>query len=252
MTLHTAPALHRGLTVLEMLSQTDSAVGFNQITESLSISKSSVARILSVLRERGYASREPQTGRYIPGPRMASLGQRTPLVDRMRDLGTPLLETLTEQTSNTSMLFYWNGEQIQALAKKTHPISIAMQLVGSLTEYLLSTPWGWIFYGSLSKENQSQIKKHSKSSSLGPVASAYLKAHIQQFPETGYMLDNQQLYTWVRRFAAPVYDHQQQLVGAIALGGNTLTIPDTQLHTIGQQVKNHALQLSHQLGYVAS
>jgi len=242
-----APALERGLTILEMLAESEAHLPFGSFPSALGVSKASTARLLRVLRERGYAVKDAQSGRYRPGPRMAMLGQRTALVDRLRREVEPILGSLVARVQNTAVLIYWAGAQMQCLSCCTHPASIPMQRPGNIDTEFLRAPWGWIFCSAMSP---SQVA----AATSGPAGSAALRRvmarELQRFGRRGYAYDDRVTRN-TRRLAAPVYDHTGRLVGALGLGGNPLTIPDARVGKVAQILMRHAKQLSEAIGWQA-
>ncbi|MBN1676530.1 MAG: helix-turn-helix domain-containing protein [Kiritimatiellae bacterium] len=244
-----APALERGLTILESLAASERPIGFNQFAAALELSKASVARLLRVLRERGYVVKDGQSGKYRPGPRMAMLGQRTALVDRLRGEGEPVLDSLVRAARNTAVLIYWAGQQMQCLARQTHPSSIPMQAPGNIDADFLRAPWGWIFLGRMTPP------EHAAALANSDVGPAFLKRilthHLRLFEENGYAYDDRVTRN-TRRLAAPVFDHTASLVGAFGLGGNPLTIPDERVARLGRILVRHTQRLSAAIGWTGA
>ena len=59
---YTAPALEKGLEILELLAEAEGTLTQKQITGHLGRSVSEIYRMLSVLEDRGYISRDAQGG----------------------------------------------------------------------------------------------------------------------------------------------------------------------------------------------
>jgi DNA-binding IclR family transcriptional regulator len=60
-----APALDKGLDILELLSRTDLGLSQAEIARDLGRSVSEIFRMLVVLTERGYVAQDPVNDRYV-------------------------------------------------------------------------------------------------------------------------------------------------------------------------------------------
>src|SRR5690606_8841546 len=101
---YTAPALEKGLDIIETLARRDGPMSLRQIAEDLGRSKSELFRVVAVLLERGYIVREPGSEDLVLTNRLFDLGMRTP---RVRDLVTeavPVMRRLAETVGHTPHL----------------------------------------------------------------------------------------------------------------------------------------------------
>ncbi len=240
------PALDRGLTILEMIADRPRGMTFGQIVATIGVPKVSVARLLLTLRDRGYIVKDELTGLYRPGPRMVAIGGSMPLVDRMREMGVPLIRQLTQQTGCTTLIFYFDVAQVQSVAKCVHPTSIAMQDVGRITGNLEGGPWGWLVYFEADRARQTELRQQMDKPGVFTRHARKRRAFYEQHHFT---YDDGPTFPGVRRMAAPLHDVEGRLIGAMALGGNTLNIPNDKVATIGAALVEQANQLSALLGH---
>lgn len=100
-------ALLNGLSILEAFSIKRPALGVTEISEIVSLHKSTVSRMLNGLAELGYVRREQTTGRYRLG--LSVLELSAPLLADLdiRAAGLEHLEDLTEATGETTALGVW-------------------------------------------------------------------------------------------------------------------------------------------------
>ncbi len=239
-----APALERGLAMLEMLSAASEDVGFNEFAAALEIPKPTVARLLKVLCRLGYALKEPRTGRYRAGPRLAGLGKASTLADRLSAAAGELLPELRDLTRNTAIMFLWTGVNIQCLAKSVEPTAVAMQDPGNVCTKLLVNPWGWIFYLELSEAKQLEVLR---AQGEGPKTVALLERMGIFYQQNGFMLDAES--PQLRRLAVPIRDADGRVVGALALGGTPFTLGEAEIGKCGRLLQDYAARFSRQLGF---
>ncbi|MBN1863779.1 MAG: helix-turn-helix domain-containing protein [Victivallales bacterium] len=239
-----APALHNGLEVIELLGAGGEDIGFNQIAVHLGVSKATTSRVLKVLRTRGYVVKDQLNGRYRPGPRMSVFGNSLPAAEILRRGLPAVLESLLDKVSNTVLFIFWNGHELQCLAKKTHQSSVPMQEVGHLDSDLTAGPWGWLVYDSLDDAGRREAEARMRDTlDWRPIFDKW----SEFFKKNGFCYDDQELYRPLRRLAAPVHG-ADGLVGALGIGGNPLTIKNVNLKKFGKILKEHAAVLSASLG----
>jgi len=87
---YAAPALEKGLDILELLAEVGEPLSTREIAERLARSKSEIFRMVFVLQQRGYLAREAGTGRACrsttrrPEQRRARPAYKTTWADRAR------------------------------------------------------------------------------------------------------------------------------------------------------------------------
>lgn len=91
---YTAPALEKGLDILEHLSRSDAGLTQAEIARVLGRSVSEIFRMLVVLQDRGYIAFDTGTDRYVLTTLMFEVAHRTPLIRRLTTVAGPLMRTL--------------------------------------------------------------------------------------------------------------------------------------------------------------
>lgn len=76
-------------------------LGVTALAKRLGIGKSSAHRLLTSLNDRGYVTRDPETGRYQLGLHVYALGQLTKNRNQIRQAAMPILEELCQRTGFT-------------------------------------------------------------------------------------------------------------------------------------------------------
>ncbi len=89
---YSAPALEKGLDIIELLAAAPEPLSTRQIAEQLGRSKNEIFRMVFVLVERGYLSRDAATDVLTLSNRLFELGMRTPrsrAISAVRSTGKP-------------------------------------------------------------------------------------------------------------------------------------------------------------------
>jgi DNA-binding IclR family transcriptional regulator len=103
---YAAPALDKGLDILELLAATSGGLSQARIAEGVGRSVGQIFRVLSTLERRGYVHRDAQSGLYILSLRLFDLAHRhDPLRGLLQASVGPMraLADSTEQSCNLSV-----------------------------------------------------------------------------------------------------------------------------------------------------
>lgn len=98
---YTAPALEKGLDILEHLSRSETGLTQAEIARVLGRSVSEIFRMLVVLQDRGYIGLDTGTDRYVLTTLMFEIAHRTPLIRRLTTAAAPLMRALAQQINQS-------------------------------------------------------------------------------------------------------------------------------------------------------
>jgi DNA-binding IclR family transcriptional regulator len=96
--------VERAVRVLDVLAESSTDLGNNEIARRAGINVSTASRMLTTLVEAELVRRVPETGRYRLGPRLVELGNAALAGIDLRDVARPHLVALTEATGETATL----------------------------------------------------------------------------------------------------------------------------------------------------
>jgi len=94
-------AARRTLQLLELVAESNAPGGLMEIAYRAGLDKSTAARLLGLLVERGWLQRDPETKKYSVGSTLVGMSTAAALSDPLRLHLFPLLQTLREKTSET-------------------------------------------------------------------------------------------------------------------------------------------------------
>lgn len=202
------PALDRGLDVLELISN-QGPVGFGEIVGELSLPTASTARILKRLCQRGYVTKDDESGVYGIGDAVEELTPAKNLAQRLQNAAAGVLKELRDLTTQTAILFHWNGHVWECVGKELHENSIMMQTVGEVRVDIYSYPWGAFALEQVEKEGSRLMLE------IGDDEETRVRQHLAEYRELGYVISSNRI---MHRLAVPIKDPSGALVGALALG----------------------------------
>lgn len=148
---YSAPALEKGLDIIEFLSLTDSAPSLSQLAAGIGRSKSEIFRMMIVLEERGYI-RRAQGDQFVLTDRLGILGAERPLNNKLADLATPILLELSDKTRYSCHLSVLQGKNFIVVAHATLAKSYGLSVQIGHTSPVMNTSAGACFLAFLSDE----------------------------------------------------------------------------------------------------
>lgn len=121
-----APALDKGLDILELLATSPNPMSINAISEGVGRSRGEIFRMLLVLEERGYIARgEGETG-YLLTNRLFRLGMEQPPVKGAVETALPIMHRLAVAIDQPCHLVAPSHEQIVVIARIDPPSEIGL------------------------------------------------------------------------------------------------------------------------------
>lgn len=101
---YSAPALEKGLDILESLAEKESAVSLRELAERLGKSKNEIFRMIHVLIARGYVQRDSDTDELSLSTKLFALGLRTPQSRTLLEIALPEMRKLAEDVNQAPHL----------------------------------------------------------------------------------------------------------------------------------------------------
>lgn len=118
---YSAPALEKGLDILELLAADLSGLTQKQIADRLGRSPAEIFRMLVCLQRRGYVRRSVPADTYHLSARMFELAHRHPPTSRLLDTAMPIMRQLAQQTRQSCHLVVVEREAALILAQMGSP-----------------------------------------------------------------------------------------------------------------------------------
>lgn len=239
-------SLAKGLRILTLLSQGTGGMGTTELAGHLGVDKSSASRLLHTLARYGFAEQDPLTSRFSLGPQVLTLGRH--LLNRipLRDHARPYLHELVTQTGECAHVAILANGQALYIDQAESPAMLRVKSeIGTLSP-LHCTALGKVFLAFGSVPIPADLISYTQRTVVDP---ASLHAQIEQIRRRGYAVDDEEYNYGVRCVAAPVYDHDRQLVGAIGISGPAGRLPLETIEHFGAIVATTAQNLSARLGY---
>ncbi|BCP55442.1 hypothetical protein K32_40590 [Kaistia sp. 32K] len=125
---YSAPALEKGLDVLELLASLSEGVTPSQIAQQLGRSLQEVYRVVVALERRGYIQRPPGEESLVLSSKLHDLSYRYPPMRRLVDAARPVLNRVAIDAYQAFHLAVLDGLSIRVVAQVDSPAPLGFRL----------------------------------------------------------------------------------------------------------------------------
>jgi DNA-binding IclR family transcriptional regulator len=217
---YSAPALEKGLDVLEVLAEARAPMTTQAIAGALSRSRSEIFRMVSVLEDRGFIGRTGSEDGFALTPKLLELAMRNPPTRRLLDAALPSMERLAEATGQSCHLAVASGADMVVIARieSSEEVGFAVR-IGHRRSLVESTS------GRVLLANQpADVQRAWLARVPRPLVAnrAELTRDLERIRSQGYRREKSSYVTGIVDIGSPVFDGRS--TGAIA----ALTIPCVQ------------------------
>lgn len=245
-------SVRRALELLGAVADRGAGEGMTvtELAERIGVHKSSISRLITPLLDVQLLRRDPDTKRLHLGDGALRLGQSYLDGLDLRTVAAPHLRALMELTGCTCHLVVRDGPYVVYIDKveSTATVRMASKIGARMPAYrtavgkamLAAGPADWmaeVLDAGRDWRRSTMIEDEPR-----------LIADITNTRARGYAIDDRENEPEVRCVAAPVFDHQDQVVGAISVSGLVSRMPPVRVREYGRLVAKTAAELSADMG----
>jgi IclR family pca regulon transcriptional regulator len=212
-------SLIKGLNILEAFTPSQTSFSFQELTIKTGLPKTTVFRFLRTLTFHDYLSFDSKTKKYFLGPRVMSLGFAVLSGMDLRHIASPHLEELARVSNQNVNLAILDNIEVVVIEriKKWQLLDINIPIGGRLNSYQTSP--GQAILAFLKQEKfQSLLKALLRDKKavkhIGSNGSKLIKK-LQEVRLKGYSFCNGEFAQGVRSIAAPIFNAQSEVEGAV-------------------------------------
>jgi DNA-binding IclR family transcriptional regulator len=248
----TSLVVEKALDCLLALADAPGELGVTELSHRLGQSKTTVHRLLTALRSRGFVQVNPDTRRYRLDVAVLRLSSAMLRQTNLRTLAVPGLAALRDRTGETASLTVRRGtrrlhlDQAESMEDLRFTLDVGKDLpllVGASGKALVA----WLPAAELDALIvECGLPAHAPGSITDP---ARFKEDLALIRARGYALSFSERYVDVCSVAAPVRDHRGLVVAAINITGPASRCTPERATTLGPIVAAEAAKLSAFLGW---
>lgn len=210
-----APALEKGLEIIELLAAAQKPLSTRAIAESLGRSKGEIFRMLFVLVERGYLNRDPATDELTLSNRLFELGMRTPRARQLVEVAAPAMERLSEKTAQSAHLVVLNDGETVVIANAAGTGDISFTLRLGYRRPALDATSGQVILAfqdaATRQRNLEAVRPAPEDEDTG------FAALLDAIAERGFLIAESHDMLGVTDISAPILDRQGRAVASIVI-----------------------------------
>jgi IclR family KDG regulon transcriptional repressor len=206
-TLYSAPSVKKAFKILQVITDSPTAVGVSELAKKLNMGKSTVHGIVTGLEELGVLVRDPIRKKFNLGYTLLELSRKAYARIELRDVARPSMEQLMEDVGETIFLGIMNGDHITILdvveslneMKITSPPGTRLPLLAGAT--------GKVFLSQLEENKAKEIVNRMGLTKYTPKSIVDPKKFLKEAMEAkknGYAIDDEEYLIGVRAIASPI------------------------------------------------
>lgn len=207
-----APALDKGLEIIEFLADKTAPFGTMEIAAALGRSRNEIYRMLVVLERRGYLERLSDD-RFELSNRLFELGMRIPPRRNLHDAALPVMHRLAETVFQSCHLVVRSGNDTVVVARVESPDLLGFAVrVGYRPPIILSTS-GRLLFTYLPAEQRDRWMVTLRAASTAAEMDRFM-ADCEEIAKKGYHIGASPSVDAVTDLGAPIFDGVSE--GAVA------------------------------------
>lgn len=200
-----APALDKGLDILEFLSERGEALSLSELAKALERSKNQIYRMALVLERRGYLQRTADD-RFAVTNRLFQLGMRNPPLRNLHDAALPLMHELAEQLGQSCHLAVTSGDDMVVVARVESPGLLGFAVRIGYRRHIVEATSGRVLFGFQGEERRARwLPSLQRSAPKGADLAGFLAA-CDEARAQGRAVAASSFVLGVTDIAAPVRD----------------------------------------------
>lgn len=243
---YTAPALEKGLDILELLSWSETGLSQSELARELGRSVSEIFRMLVALQARGYIWQDPQTDRYSLTTLLFEIAHRTPLIRRLTTAAAPLMRDLAHSINQSVHLAVLTDDSVLIAGQVDPPARHVMSVrLGTRVDVWRASSGRVMMAFQPEFELADMLRRAPLPDGMDE---ARLRADLAAIRTRGHEIVDSFVIRGVVNISAPIIDHTGQAIAALTVPhierfGDTVSFSDCCIRTIGM-----ATRLSRSLG----
>lgn len=214
---YTAPALEKGLDIIELLAASERAMTSGQIAEQLGRSKNEIFRMVFVLESRGYLARDPANDMLRLSNRLFDMGLRMPQPRRLLDVAYPAMQRLSDDVGHATHLVIISRGETVVVASAADRADVVFTLRLGYRRPAIDATSGQVIIAFQPLDVRKQMVKESRSQTGSVISDASLARRIEQIRRAGLSVSESRDVIGVVDICAPILDRQQNAVAAIVI-----------------------------------
>lgn len=214
---YSAPALEKGLEIIELLAASQKPLSTRSIAERLGRSKGEIFRMVFVLVERGYLTRDAASDELTLSNRLFELGMRTPRSRQLVEVAAPAMERFSEETGESAHLVVINKGETVVIATTAGNADISFTLRLGYRRSALASTSGQVIIAFQDRARRTKMIEESLALSRSRTDRAELTRHLDDIAERGFLIAASHDVVGVTDVCAPIFGTPRCAIASIVV-----------------------------------
>jgi DNA-binding IclR family transcriptional regulator len=224
-TRYHAPALEKGLDILEFISLEAKPLSQSEIALGIDKNPNEIYRMLICLEQRGYLLRDEISGKYRPSLKMYNLSHRHSPIDEIRRVSRYPMDELSESIRQSCHISVLYRDKLIVISQSRSPGPIALSIEEGSLFPLIKTASGRVLLAFMEEtERMTILQKNEDFKAYSARKQQKFLTSLKEIVETGHYQTPSDLATGVVDITVPVGNGKQ------ALASLTVSILSMQLN----------------------
>lgn len=204
---YSAPALEKGLDILELLADATTGLSQNQIAGQLGRSVSEIFRMLEVLERRAWIYRSATDNAYRLSMRMFELAHRHPQIRHLIGIALPLMNELARDTRQSNHLVVHHDRRILVVAQVDSPEAMGFSVrVGAHFPFRLDRVSARTLSAFQPPSRRDELVQEMIDNDPAPLPRARLQRMVAGIAARGYEVKESATLAGITDICCPIYD----------------------------------------------
>nr|WP_306265536.1 helix-turn-helix domain-containing protein [Pararhizobium sp. IMCC3301] len=214
---YAAPALEKGLDILELLAREGQPMGTRQIAAELGRSKAEIFRMVHVLLGRGYIFRDPSTEFLSLSNKLFALGMQTARARNLVSVAAPIIEHFAEEVHQAAHLVVPNRGEAVILAASSGGADMNFSLKLGYHRPLADSHSGLVLMAFQSETVRNRMMTESLTLMNRPPDRTSLWAELTEVLETGSIVHESRDIVGVTDICSPILSNKGEALACITV-----------------------------------
>ena len=245
---YSAPALSKGLDILELLATQSTGMKKSEIAKTLDRSISEIFRMLAVLADRGYVSVDDVSEQYSLTLKMFELAHRHPPIKRLTNVAADIMADLAAHLNQSIHLAILYGTDILVIAQNDPPgNNVTSVRLGARIPVIL-TASGAVLVSHLPQPKLEDLCNQVQDAT--PAQIKTFKDSVAQAMATDVCVNPSMIIAGVQNISVPIMDYSGQVVASLTIPfiQRLISTNDPDLETAKQAMIDAGRKISNLLG----
>lgn len=214
---YSAPALEKGLEIIELLAALGRPISARELAERLGRSKGEIFRMVFVLVAQGYLRRDAVSDELALTDRLFELGIRTPRPRELIEVAVPAMEGLSDACGQSAHLVVVNKGETVVIATTAGRSEIIFSLRLGYRRPSLDATSGRLIIAFQGAERRARMIEEGLAAGTVRIDRKRLEDELDAIARRGHLIAESHDVIGVTDIGAPILDRQGRAIASIVV-----------------------------------